>query len=266
MNWYARFRLLTAVLIFAANASALNAAGAYLDLPSHFYSMDSSSTALEFSLSDFNPDDSEASLFSASFMRRAGARSSVRLRVPYFSRRREDGVIFGFGDFLFNFTSGLIGDSLGTGGVYFRADFRLPTGSKDFYPYSVRSLDGGGGFEFRQKVYFLRLRGAATYTFVGERAYRGTFPYSNYILAAASADILISESLSASIAGHHARFKDLGERWVINIFGNISVTPTTRVSIYGGFETGDREHRIFDAFIAAGIAFRFPAEEPEQVD
>lgn len=266
MNSFTRFFSRLIVLCLLVSVSPVKAAGAALDLPSFFYSLDSTRVKIEFGLGDFDPEENSASLFSSSFRTRVGSNSTAGLVVPYYSVKAPDRVLFGFGDCAVNFTARIKGDSLGTEGIFFRFDSRLPTGSKTLYPYSLQSFDGGGGFELRKSWYSLYLKGAVTYVFAGEKEYEGARPYSNYLLSALYAELGVTERFSVAGSAYNVRFSKLGQRWVLNTKMSLALDQYMSLSLLGGAEIGESEERLYDSFVAFYISFLFPSGEDPEAD
>ncbi len=259
MNSYLRFWLSTVVAILFLWFPPLNVSGMYNDFSSFFYSVDTFRVVTEFGLSDIDFQESRSQLFSAAFKGRVGSKSTVKFIVPYFALRSNKMISFGFGDFTFNSTTRIKGDSLGVNGLFIRTDFRFPTGSKSFYPYSLHSLDGGGGVEARKSLSLVYLKGAATYTFVGERCHEGDYLYSNYMVLAASAEIKIGESSLLQISGYNMNFRKNGERWVFFLKAKSYLTENIESSLCGGFEVGKSDDRIFNSILSVYLAYKFPS-------
>jgi hypothetical protein len=231
----------------------------YNDFSSFFYSVDTSRVVTEFGFSDISSQQGDSHLFSAAFRVRVDSKTTVKFIIPYFALRSDELISFGFGDFLFNSTTIMKGDSLGVNGVFFRTDFRFPTGSKSLYPFSIHSLDGGCGIEVRKYLSPVYLKGAATYTFVGERCHEGDYLYSNYLVLAASAGIKIGERSLFQISGYNMNFRKNDEHWIFIPEVKNRLTENIEFSICGGFEIGKRDNRVFDSMISVYLAFRFPS-------
>ena len=259
MNSYLRFWLSAVVAILFLWFSPLNVSGMYNDLSSFFYSVDTFRVVTEFGLSDINFREDHSQLFSAAFKGRVAPKSTVKFIVPYFALRSNKMITFGFGDFIFNATTRIKGDSLGVNGLFFRTDFRFPTGSKSLYPYSLHSLDGGGGVEVRKSLPLVYLKGAVTYTFVGERCHEGDYLYSNYMVFAASAGIKIGENSLLQISGYNMNFRKSGERWIFILKAKSYLTENIESSLCGGFEVGKSDDRIFNSILSVYLAYRFPS-------
>ncbi|MCD6379865.1 hypothetical protein J7M07_05400 [bacterium] len=210
-------------------------------------------------MSDITFQHGHSHLFSAAFRGRVYSKTTVKFIIPYFALRSDELISFGFGDFAFNSTTMMKGDSLGVNGVFFRTDFRFPTGSKSLYPFSIHSLDGGCGIEVRRNLSLVYLKGAATYTFVGERCYEGDYLYSNYLVFAASVGIEIGKRSLFQLSGYNMNFRKNDEHWMFIPEVKNYLTENIEFSICGGFEIGKRDNRIFNSMVSVYLAFRFPS-------
>ncbi|HMA76743.1 MAG TPA: hypothetical protein VKO43_05520 [Candidatus Krumholzibacteriaceae bacterium] len=258
MNSYKRFCLPVLFFILAFPCIPLKASEVYTDISNFFYSASISRSATEFGFSTINSPLKEANLFAAAFRGNINSKTSVKLVVPYFAVRADDRLSFGFGDFIFNSTTRVKSDSLAENGLFFRADFRFPTGSKSLYPYSIQSFDGGAGIEVRKRLSNLYLKGAATYTFVGEREHEGDYPYSNHLILGASAGIKTGKRFRLKFSGYNINYRKNGEHWIFIMKIERCMTESISISIRGGFEAGENDEKIFDSMLSLYLTFLFP--------
>ncbi|MFO7915111.1 MAG: hypothetical protein R6U43_05410 [Candidatus Krumholzibacteriales bacterium] len=253
--------LLAAVSLVFFQSTAAGAANGYVDFPSFFNSIDSSSVITEFGFSIF--DEDAGYLYSSSASGRINDRLTGSFDACYFSINRDDRIQFGFGDFTINLTFQASGDSLGTSGIFLRTDIRLPSGAKALQPFASRSFDGGAGMELRDRFSLFTVRLAGTYTFAEERNAEGIYPHSNYSILAASAGMDIGPArLMAS--GYWVDYRKSGDRRVLlsSLSGRLS--ENFSIILTGGVEAGDDYERLFDSIFSLRLAYRFPSAENEQ--
>lgn len=252
--------LLAAVISVFSQYTSAEAAKGYVDFPSFFNNMDSCRVITEFGLSIF--DEDAGYLYSSSVSGRINERLTGSFGAHYFSVRKDDRILFGFGDFTVNLTFQAMGDSLGSSGIFLRTDIRLPSGAKALQPFASRSFDGGGGVELRDRFSLFSVSLAGTYTFAGERNAEGIYPHSNYSILAASAGFDIGPA-SFNASGYLVDYRKSGERRVLlsSLSGRLSENITA--ILLGGLETGEDSERIFDSIISLRLSYSFPSQETE---
>ncbi|MDZ7859504.1 MAG: hypothetical protein U5O15_02345 [Candidatus Krumholzibacteriota bacterium] len=258
MNSYQRFCLPVVFFILVLLFKPLNASEVYTDISNFFYSTGTSRVSTEFGFSTINSPLKEANLFAAAYKGNINSKMTVKLVIPYFAVRANDNLSFGFGDFILNSTTRVKSDSLAENGLFFRADFRFPTGSKSLYPYSLQSFDGGAGIEVRKRLSNLYLKGAATYTFVGEREHEGDYLYSNHLILGVSAGIKIGKQYTLEVSGYNINYRNNSEHWIFIMKTERCMTENISISMRGGFEAVENDEKIFDSILSLYLTFLFP--------
>lgn len=227
----------------------------YVDFPSYFNSHDTSRVYTEFGYSAI--DRNGAYLYSSTIGGRIDERISGSFSADYFSVRRADRIVFGFGDFTLNLNFRAAGDSTGSSGVFLRTDVRFPSGALSLRPFASRSFDGGGGVELRQEAWIFSLKLAGIYMFAGERNAEGPYPHSNYTVAAGSVNVGIGP-LAAFISGYGVYYRKSGERAVLVSGVSGRVSDDIRITLLGSFETGEEFERQYDSLLSVRVTYTFP--------
>ena len=132
-------------------------------------SSSSSSRGLTFRQTEIQADAGLVSILEGEYGMRLGKRTRIRGSLLYPTFAYSADITSAVGDGFLRGTLRIAGDTLNIDGIYMRFDAQIPIGPASMTPYSFRSLDVGLGLEYRKHFPMLEIRGAATYTLVGEK-------------------------------------------------------------------------------------------------
>ncbi len=258
--------LIIAGTILAASLpiTQLHATGLYTDFTSYFAPIDTSWVAIGFSQTQLQQDGMNSMVLSADLSWRFREKALVRLQLPYPTVRTDMGFSHGIGDGTVRCSYRLMGDTLDTSGLYLLGDARLPMGEKNHLPISYGSLDGGAGFEFRQKTSFFQLRFASAFTLVGERMKTGPFIHDNYFTIAFSLEAELFGGTSLAFSGFGLIYRGGETREIYILSVQKHVIGGIGFVLSGALEAGSKEMRAFDSQL--GIFLRYALPAPADVE
>ena len=236
------------------------ATGLYDDLPSFFWRCDSVRT-LAVRQTECDLGASRASLLAAALTVRPGKRFEVLLDFQFPAVWKSDQPVYGVGDMLVRSTARIIGDTLGASGLFFRADLRVPTGSKALRPFSNATLQMDAGLETRFTGHGMMFRCAALYGAGGEARQDADFEDDRHLTLAASAGLSFPDIVSLRLASFLLWFDggDIRNMYLVSIEREVS--PQLLVELAGAFEAAG-EARVFDSSLSVSFTYRFPPPAP----
>jgi len=235
--------------------------GLYLNLPQHTARVDSARALLTFHESVLARPEGEASFLYSEVSFNAKRYLSVRLGLSYIVFEEEGRIVDGVGDGFLYSTLRVQGDTLGTEGVFIRADMRIPIGSKGLYPFSYASLDGGLGVEARYNFPLFFVRASGTFYMCGERIRNEELELDNYLISSLSLKFSLPASADLVFTVFSVRFRggDAREIYQIMLVGNLSKS----FSMIAGaaLDAAGGSQRVFDSQMFLSIDYRFPPME-----
>jgi hypothetical protein len=249
--------LICSVIPFAAPG----ATGLYDDFPAFFAPVDSV-RLICLRQTECDLGGARASLLTGEFTTRHAGRFDARLALSLPAVRRSGEIDYGMGDVMLRGSMRLWGDTLNVSGLYLRVDLRIPTGSKNFWPFSNGSVDADAGLEARAIGHGFVARGAVLYSIAREKTAEEGFENPPHLTAAASVTVPIPRVAAVGASAFFVRFSDGGTREIALLTLARDLSSQLAIELAGVFETGSESDRVFDAGVALALRFRFPPRLP----
>ena len=246
------------MVVVSLSASA-EATGLYLNLTSYFSPVDTARANLLFSCSELERSEGNASFLYGETRFGLGGRVQVRMGLSYPLFERDSYFVDGVGDGFVYSTFRVHGDSLADSGIFMRGDLRVPIGSKNMFPFSYSSLDGGAGIEWRFEGPLFNLRAASTFVLVGERANESDIRTNNYLLTAASLESSFLGPSSFIFSVYSVRFRGGDSREIYSVAVNTALSGSFSIACTGMLDSGNERERVFDSLLSVSILYRFPS-------
>jgi hypothetical protein len=253
-------RLLSAVLILLAAASAApNAAGLFDDPRSFFPCADTTRTVVTVNQAEFDLENGGASLLGVEARIRRGARTRIALAAQFPIVRSPGDIACGMGDFFVSASVRLAGDSLDASGLYLGAFCRAPTGSRTLAPFSHASLDGSLGCEARGRVSALSARAAARYTLVGERPRDGVHVHDRHATLAGSISVDVPRLGSAAACAVWTGYAGGAARRSLCLSLAVDLSEAFMLVVSAAAESGSGGAASYERMAGISLSYRFPA-------
>jgi len=255
---------LSALFIAALSAacayvsSPVLATGLYDDFPSFFSIRDTARTAVVVRQSTIDLVSGRASLLAAEADFGLRRRYEVRLALPFVALRRSGDVDFGVGDATLRGTAVLLGDSLSSRALLLRADARVPTASRDFFPFSADSIALAAGLELRVRLAFAEARGGVLYTMASDRRVAGAVVDGDHLTAAASIGLGVGPRTALVVSAFVARWNAGGSRVTALAAFRQRLARSVEIELCGAVESGTSRERVFDEAFSIALLYRFP--------
>lgn len=216
--------------------------------------------------SDIRREIGRATVLDCRVLLRTGKRVRLALGLDYPAVRRERDILYDLGDARVQALVRVMGDTLDSYGIYLRGDLRIPTGSRVLYPFSFASLDGGPGAEGLYRTPMFGLRGALTYTLVGERRKVGPRLNRNFLILALSIDSQLREGTSFAFTTYSIFFRDGGGRDVYQLSLRQELSEEIEMALDGALDSGSEEERVFNSLFSLSFVYRFRSREQHGVE
>jgi hypothetical protein len=237
---------------------SISATGLYSDFPAFFAVVDTARAQLTFRQTEIQADAGLVSIFEGEYGMRLGNRTKIRGSILYPTLAYSEDITSAVGDGFIRGTLRITGDTLNIDGIYMRFDAQIPIGSASMTPYSFRSLDVGLGFEARKDFPMFEIKGAATYTLVGEKQKIGDFTYDNYLIAGALIGFEPMSGTSFLFSGYVKAFRSGGSREVYLLTLRQRLSGNLDLILDGALDSGKDEERVFNSLISIAFYYRFP--------
>ncbi|MBN1884559.1 MAG: hypothetical protein JW876_03410 [Candidatus Krumholzibacteriota bacterium] len=250
----------SAAILFASPPAG--ATGLYEDLPHWYLPADTSAISLDVGQSLLDRDAGRASVFEIGITSRRWRRGVVRAALLYPAMQTGAGVVHGGGDGFIRASWRAWGDTLDTRGLFARGELRVPMGSNTFYPFSLGSLDGGGGLEARLPLGMLRLRAAAVYTLVGERRKTGDRIHRNHLATSVLLGFDPGESTECGVGVFVLSFRGGDTREVYLFTLRRRVAGPLWLSAHAAVDAGSDSERVFNTLGGITFEYRFGGGRP----
>ena len=244
-------------MALAVCSPGAGAAGLYLDLPHWFAPADSSALAIDVGQTFLDRAAGRAAITRMGFTARRWRRGVVRAALFYPAMRTASGIVQGGGDGLVRAEWRAWGDTLDRRGVFLRGELRVPMGSSSLYPFSLGSLDGGGGLEARLPAGMLRLRAGATYTLVGERRKTGERLHRNHLVLAAALGFDPGPRTSCDLSAFLVSFRGGDRREAYLLSFRRMIGERFSLCAFAAVDAGSDQERLFDTLGGLFAEYRF---------
>lgn len=260
MNKRIPFVLFTFIVIlhFIPTSSGVHAAGLYSNFPAYFAVADTARAQLTFRQTEIQADAGLVSILEGEYGMRLGRRTRIRGSLLYPTLAYSADITSAVGDGFLRGTLRIAGDTLNIDGIYMRFDAQIPIGPASMTPYSFRSLDVGLGLEYRKHFPMFEIKGAATYTLVGEKQEIGDFVYDNFLIAGAMIGFEPISGTSFIFSGFVKSFRSGDTREIYLLTLRQRLSSSLDLIMDGALDSGRNEERVFNSLISIACYYRFP--------